>query len=463
MRGEAYSLMLRYRELVHASGASAEWSKPLAPEELPSLPSLHAAWAAGLPDCCGTCSTGAPVRIISPGTWNRSSGPDFLHAEVAIGGARRRGAIHLTRCPEDWAEAGCMHSGAYDGVILHVSACAPQGAWVTQNSRREELPLFVLPPQIVRRALDAPFHAPAPAADEAASCPLSGAGADSIIQLLQSAAAFRLQRKRRRFLVRSEAVGESQARYEAWAETLGYSANKIAMGLLAARVPLVEARKNPEPLLFGTAGFLVPVLPERAVPEAHAYHSRIWEAWWPDRDRFELRGERALPWSFTGLRPHNHPHRRVAALAMTVAAWHVMENLLRAERLDALCDWLAALRHPYWSRYVSLPSAPGKKETALVGKERALDFAVNHVIPNDGSERAWPLFLHVRSGARAAAVEGIAASLWGDRADLCSLLRFAYVQQGLLQLREDFSFTRPEGTIVFARHLRAWPESCREA
>lgn len=460
MRGDAYSLMLRYREFAHAPGAPSEWAPPLSPAELPGLQVLHSLWAAGLPDCSGTCNTGCRVRLLDPGTWNRADGPDFLDAEVEMDGVRRRGAVEVHLCPEDWEAEGCMRSEAYNGVILHVAACAPRNTWATLNARREEIPLLVLPAERVRRALDLPFRSSI-AREQESPLPLATMSGESVLLLLQAAAAYRMHRKRRRFVARSEAVGERQARYEAWAETLGYSANKQAMGLLAARAPLVEARENPEAILFGTAGFLVPMLPERAVPEARAYHAGIWKAWWPLRDRFDLRGKRALPWAFTGQRPQNHPHRRVAALAATAAVWPTMEALLKAEHLKELFSWLGSLHHPYWSRFVSLPSAPGRRETALVGRERALDFAVNHILPNDDGENAWKIFLCMHAGAAPTPIAGIAASLWGERADLAALLRLVCVQQGLLQLRQDFGIATREHKLLFVPVLAEWGKQNR--
>ncbi len=448
MRGDPYNLMLRYRELAHAAKPPEGWSAPLAFDEWPDRQTLHALWASGLFDRFGDERSGRFVRVYDPGVWNRGPGADFEGAHVEIGGIRQVGSIAVTcRAEDELPKEG-------GDIALHVAACPPSGIRSAEGAPGHEPPLLILPAERLRLALDLPPRRRG-ALGEAVARPMEKASFQVIDALLRAGAAYRMRRKRRRFLIEKETVGAGQAWFQAWAKTLGYSANKGAMNLLAARVPLEKARENPEALLFGTAGFLVPVLPGRSTEEARAYHADVWRTWWNLRDRFELLGERAIPWSFSGVRPQNHPHRRVAALAATAARWSEMEPLLSAERFEIFFQWLSTLRHPYWSFHVSLPSA-GRAETALVGKERALDFAVNHILPNDGGEKAWNIFVRLRAGTPAKAVAETALALWGERPDLSSFMRMAYAQQGLLQLRDDFGVAGPGEELLFPEALRRW-------
>lgn len=452
MRGDAYSLMLRYRELAHAGKAPDGWKTSLSPEELPSRQLLHALWASGVFERMSD-GKGGLVRVIDPGTWNRGPGSDFEGVHLDMNGIGLKGDVVLTCRADD--PLPDPRTEACAPVALHLAACPPRGIRATAGASGSEIPLLVLPAEQLRKSLNLPprLHV---SAEEAVEKPLERMSFDTVTALLRAASACRLHRKHRRFSDRKGRVGASQAWYEAWAETLGYSANKLPMQLLAARVQLVEARDNPEAILFGTAGFLVPTLPERTTDEARAYHAGIWRSWWNLRDRYELTDERALLWSFSGQRPQNHPHRRVAALAAIVENWKEMESLVTPERLEALIYRATRLRHPYWSTHVSLPSASAARETALIGRERAIDFAVNHVFPSDGGETAWNMFVRLRASAPAAIIVQTAMSLWGERSDLASLLRLAHVQQGLLQLRDDFGVSGPGGRLLFASSLGAW-------
>ena len=126
--------------------------------------------------------------------------------------------------------------------------------------------------------------------------PLADMPAEKIIHLLQAAAAHRQELKRNLLRSRIAAVGESQAWYEAWGTTLGYSANKDAMQMLTLRAPIKTLGRQAEAILLGTAGFLIPVLPDASTDEARHYHRGVWDSWWLLREQFELAAERALPW-----------------------------------------------------------------------------------------------------------------------------------------------------------------------
>ena len=84
-----------------------------------------------------------------------------------------------------------------------------------------------------------------------------------------------MELKRTQFHRRAGSVGDKQAWYEAWATTLGYSANKDAMQMLAMRAPIKEIGNDAEAILLGTAGFLVPVLPDKAGDDARQYHRHV--------------------------------------------------------------------------------------------------------------------------------------------------------------------------------------------
>lgn len=111
-----------------------------------------------------------------------------------------------------------------------------------------------------------------------------------------------------------------------------------------------------EAILLGTAGFLVPVLPERCSAEARAYHRTIWDRWWEAREQFELGYAHRIPWVLVPIRPMNHPHRRVAALALSARRWRSIEPLLNASGAGRLRELLTGLSHPFWDAYCTLAS-----------------------------------------------------------------------------------------------------------
>ena len=404
-----------------------------------SIPELEAQslWMAGMLGHGGNTLRHGQVRIIDFGEWNRSVGPDFLRAEIELNGKRLRGDIELDPTAQDWEHHGHGANPAYNNVILHVVLAPPPGGWYTRDSLHRDIPILPIDPQLLTAATGKRL---APAAEPTELCrePLGELSATHIAKLLQAAAGYRILRKRRLFRLKAQHLGIQQAWYEALAETMGYKVNKQPMQMLARRAPLKQLGKQAEAILFGTAGFLVPVLPEQAGEETRLYHRTVWDAWWALRTDYELGEGRDIRWQFAPIRPGNHPHRRVAALAVAAQHWAQLEPLFSAECARELLKRLTALSHPYWDTHYTLPSATQAKRTALIGESRARDFLINHVYVQDEAPYAWETYLKIKEKDTPSAVRNTAAHLFGDRTDLKELLTYAYAQQGLLQIEADY-------------------------
>ena len=404
----------------------------------PSAQELQSRWACGLCPKEGETLHHGRVRITDLGVWNRGEGADFLRAEIELNGVRLRGDIAVDAQASDWERHA--EDPRYNRVVLHVVHDCPPAGWFTRNAEHADIPLLCLTP---------PPNTPTP---PTAPCPLAAWEPKRILSLLTAAAAYRLEEKRRRFLLKAETLGRSQAWFEAWAETLGYSANKLSMQVLAHRAPLKALGEGAaEALLFGTAGFLVPVLPERCSAEARAYHRRLWDAWWPLQEQYRLSGERALPWQLAPVRPMNHPQRRVAALAAGAQQWETLEPLFNVATAARLRAALTALSHPYWDTHCTLPSAAMPRRCALVGRQRADDFILNHVYAQDAGEAAWCSFLALKTKELPQRAQQTAAALFGNAAGIGEEAEHrAFTQQGLLQLAADFADERGQYPAALA-------------
>ena len=383
-----------------------------------------------------TDDLGRDIRILDFGDWNKSAGPDFLNARIQIDGVPQTGDMELDPVPEDWERHGHGSNPAFNGVILHLAYTPSRGEWFTRNARHERIPLALIPPAVLALA-----GTPPPEKAPERHCPHAGAldamAPEHLETLLQSAAAYRFRNKHRRHAERARYAGEEQTLFESLAETLGYSANKTAMRHLAMRAPLRSIRECPEAILFGAAGFLIPVLPDSCTPEAVAHHKKLWTEWWPLREQFELAPDRAFPWTLSGSRPANHPQRRVGALAVIAGEFGTFRRLCRPGHGEALADYLSSLTHPYWSTHVTLPSAPSPRPMALMGRDRIQALAVNHLLPADGGERAWEHYLTLRGGQAGTKVLAVHQSLLGRRPDAKAFLTKAWHHQALLQIHED--------------------------
>lgn len=449
MREHREQLAFQYRELLETIYQGCADAPFLS---LPPEMQLQGWWNAGLFPAEGSTERHGAVRILEQGRWNRTYGPDFTHAEIELNGQRLRGSIEIDPRAQDWEAHGHGANPAFDDVVLHVVFTPPPAGWYTRNSQHRDIAILYLPPENWPGAETKHRETPLPRCRR----PLAAMQADSVINLLKAAAAYRQEIKRTRFRQKASITGESQAWYEAWAATLGYHANKEAMQLLAMRAPVCTLEKDAEAILLGTAGFLLPTLPPQTSQEARDYHRRIWDAWWVKQEQFALAPERKIPWNQAPSRPLNHPQRRVAALAASMNKWHRILPLLKAEGARELTTLLTSITHPFWSTHYTLAAAPMKTKAALIGAQRVQDFLINHVLVYDTSPAAWALYLSVKAASTPTNIKRTATLLFGERTDLAALLKHAYAHQALLQIEADFCDCNICMDCAFPEQLSEW-------
>lgn len=452
MKNTRQHLVEQYRELladIYSGNAAAPGATELPPEL-----QVQSWWAAGQMPHTGETLRHGKVNILEPGRWNRMPGPDFTHAEIELNGTRIRGDIEIDPGAQDWERHGHGANPEFNKVILHVVLTPPPAGWYTRDSQHRDIPILYIPAENWLNP-----HSAQPNDDAALPrCrrPLEDMQPDKLEHLLRAAAAYRMELKRTQFRRREAAVGPHQAWYEAWATTLGYSANKDAMLMLAMRAPLKALGAHAEAILLGTAGFLVPVLPGGGGDAARDYHRSVWDSWWTLREQFELAPERSLPWCKAPSRPLNHPQRRVAALAASATRWNRIIPLLNASAAQELEKSLSSISHDFWDIHYTLTSAPMKQKAALVGKARITDFLINYVYTNDESPHSWASYLALKQGALPPSIARTAELLFGNRPDFTATLRKAYAQQALLQIDADFCSRNICLDCAFPAQLCQW-------
>lgn len=397
------------------------------------------------------------VRLLDLGEWNRSSGPDFKRARFLLGGKVKSADIELDSKPEDWERHGHGANPEFNNVGLHIVFQNSSQDWFTRNSEHKEIPMVVVPRAVLDSAMGKSVR-PGPYKGGKCLHPFANMNEDAIRSIMLAAAAHRWQRKGAAFRRTEDLYGKDQARYEALAETLGYSRNKYNMRLLAQRVPISRLTSDVEAILFGAAGFLVPYLPETTTPSAQGLHRRLWETWWKRRDEFELSDERKIHWDLSALRPANRPERRLAALTLAVAKWKDLRVLFSdpARNVQAIIETFSSFSHAYWSRHVTLPGHPLQSILALVGKDRVTDFLVNHLLPGENSDLAWDRYMALPAPSRSDTIKNMSLRLFGKDRDLKKFLKYSWQHQALLQIYKDFCLDAGCEDCPFPDQLRQW-------
>lgn len=412
---------------------------------------------------------GEVITVHQPGRWNLGAGPDFLDAHLEVGPDRRtlRGDVEVHLRPDDWTHHGHRDDPLYRAVIAHVTY------WPGR------LPATALPPgalQIVLKpTLDAdpafyfenidltayPYAVP-PAADRGASL----AGLDPALtgRLLDAAGEERLRLKTEAMRARMERSSPRQALYETFLAALGYQHNRGPCLRLAHLLPLdrlLDAAGGDAvqayALLLGTAD-LLPATPRSDWDEeTRRWVRRLWDAWW--KSQMHAEGPRLShdAWRLAGIRPPNHPARRLAGAAAILtsdaacgAALLSLDPAAPRAWLDGVKAWFdGAERMPYWPHRQSLGGTPSGQPIALIGPGRRAAIITNVLIPHAAAhgQDVSPLLGVMPSEDTNQLLRETAHQLFGPDHNP-ALYATALRRQGLMQIFYDYCLPNRLGDLA---------------
>jgi hypothetical protein len=188
---------------------------------------------------------------------------------------------------------------------------------------------------------------------------------------------------------------------------------------------------------------------------ADAYLRELWDLWWRERDQY---AEALLPggaWRLHGLRPANHPLRRLALVAhwwadgtipARLESWFMAANGEQPPAAAGLLKVLRPQEDDFWSWHWTLRGRRLDQPQPLAGPDRMTDLAVNVLLP-------WFWARARQGGQRPMMAQAERRYLAWPPAQDNSVLRLAQrrllggggcrwrtaaQQQGLLQIVRDF-------------------------
>ena len=228
---------------------------------------------------------GELLRIVRSGRWNRQGGPDFREAEIKIDGRVFRGDIEIHLREQDWMAHQHAADPAFGDVILHV-VLFPSQRKSSQGVGGTRLPILVLLPHL--------WHDLEEYAADAAVSSIAQRPADRLAHGWKELTAVES---------RERIVAEARKR---WERKVHYARQRIAkLGWEAAchhtALEILGYRFNRAPMLAIATAWPLP-----RWLGAELDLEKMWVS------QFER-------WQLSGMRPANHPHKRLKAYAKWVS------------------------------------------------------------------------------------------------------------------------------------------------
>ncbi|MDP2728181.1 MAG: DUF2851 family protein, partial [Dehalococcoidia bacterium] len=296
---------------------------------------------------------GRRVRVLYRGLPNGERGPDYIGAVLSLGrGKPKAGDIELHLRTSQWRAHGHHKDAHYERVILHV-------VWQDDDPRPTPLPGGRQVPVLALEGLSA---VPGEIGFVGEPCRAAATwGSEWLGGVLDKAGEDRFLAKAARLEGDMAALPAQEVLYQALAETLGYSQNRRPFRLLAGSLPLGtlegflwgKATDRQEAiaqaLLLGSAGLLPRQRGLETGPEWEDLLEQLWKA-------SGLEPQLGLgDWSL-GVRPENHPARRLAGLASLVVEslgdglvpWALASLTLR-DREQGMWHRLKQAASGYWT------------------------------------------------------------------------------------------------------------------
>jgi hypothetical protein len=403
---------------------------------------------------------GRPLAVFHPGFWNHTAGPDFRQAVVQIGSdAPASGDVEVDLTPDGWRGHAHDRNPGFKHVVLHV-------VWES-GSKSSPLPMLELAPHLDSDIEELSFWLGTESARGWPSellghchAPLQHLSSDALEDLLRQAAKLRFQRKASEFRARARQAGWEQSLREGLLRALGYNQNTWAMQRLAELAPRLTL-DGPGPFelqarLLGVSGLLPGELNVRS-RAARDYLKQVWELWWRERDAHSNWILPRAVWKLNGIRPANHPHRRIALASHWLAGDSLIEQLDKwftsdlsgAALVHSLLKILQVQNDEFWSSHWTLRSAPLARPQPLIGERRVTDLAVNVVLPwfwtraaagrnTLMQQAAEARFFNWPPGEDNSLLRLAFERLFSEGKRKKTLLRTSAAQQGLMQIVRDF-------------------------
>ncbi|MBT8042679.1 MAG: DUF2851 family protein [Pontiella sp.] len=378
-------------------------------------------------------SDGESLVVEYPGDWNLEAGPDFLNAVLLIGKEKRRvcGDLEIHIHPNAWNQHG--HAGDPNFANTRFHTVYFEGTDIPGLIQIPLQEILSTDPRFSFENIDLTAY---PYSIPSGDFPLMNMHPDRKIEWLKSAGEERLRLKTERLALAMQSKEPEQVLWEELLAALGYKNNKTPFRNLATTQPLARLRslaQTPDEayaLLLGLSG-LLPTNPDpKWTAETKKFIRTVWDFWWKQSEELKELSLYKSDWTLAGIRPANHPVRRLMAAAYYAFA---IPELVKNKGL------LSNFPDNFWNTHLSWKTKCDP--TALVGTSRANAIITNVLIPLRAAMGETELDLEVLPVEPSnSIIRQTAHALFGPD-HTPKVYKSALARQGLIQIFHDYLIT----------------------
>lgn len=336
-----------------------------------------------------TTEEGDQLKMMYPGRLNNDNGPDFRDAVVVNNSNLVKGDVEIHIKSSDWHNHGHHCDPEYNSVILHVVAQHDANS-ATLTKSGKSVPVACLPHELWYQTYLIPYYQ--------LPCFQTAKHKDkqTLWKLLDIAGEERFRRKATIFQDSLQRENGGQVLLQRMMRALGYSKNSEPFEELARRAPLnfIEKVKPAGDLslkqawLLGMAGLLP--CQRKGGEFCGGNGVRELEQIWRSVGK-EAESMSENDWHLSHVYPNNSPVRRIVAQSYLLQRYcrgGLLKGVLQLVRKAPMIagyrlleEGLIVLADGYWQDHFDFNVQSRTRKSALLGRGKAAETAVNVVLP----------------------------------------------------------------------------------
>ncbi|MCL2132276.1 MAG: DUF2851 family protein [Lentimicrobiaceae bacterium] len=321
------------------------------------------------------------LEIVSCGTENNDSGPDFFDARVKIGNTLWAGCVELHLKSSDWTAHNHFQDEAYNNVVLHVVYEHDKDIFTPKG---ELLPTFELK-FLIDGSLIEKYRLYMESSHDIV-CKNQFAEVDSfrLFAYLDRLLVERLEEKTVRIeqALTKQVYNKEEVFYHTLADSFGFKTNALPFRLLAESLPHIVLAKQKdnltqiEAMLFGQAGLLPAAKGDdytELLKKEYAFLQR----------KFSLETLcDAQMWKFAKMYPQGFPTIRIAQFAALIyRSSSLLSKILDAKSTEELMQMFSVTASDYWQSHYQFGVSAKKANKRTLGTQAVVSLLINTVLP----------------------------------------------------------------------------------